>query len=193
MNQYTFQTTDGKKHSLDLNFAIVRELDRWDFTSVSPNGFRLLTDGFAGDGAEIERLYHDFGLISAMVFAILWIRRKHAGELPPETSQEEAEIQFLSTVDGAVLEPMRVAFWEALMDFFPSVRRDLKRVQIVANEARNVLQAEADLLDEESAVATRQNTRKMIQQAKKEMWKQVGGLSGESVDSLDGVGQTSGK
>lgn len=121
----------GRTWDLSIDFAVCRRVDAFDKTAVIKESFSLL----APDKTLLHRiLYTDRAALFALIWAIVVEQAQELhdkynpdpnGYQPfpsPKESPEAAELEFVSGVNGPVIEAARIALSEALGDFFPELR-----------------------------------------------------------------------
>lgn len=120
LSPFVFKDKHGREWNLALDFAICRRVDSFDKTAVIKEPFSLL----APDRALLHRLlYTDRGALFALIWAIIQPQLSEQGITLGTTDAEieAAELEFLSGINGPVIEMARRAFSEALGDFFPEL------------------------------------------------------------------------
>lgn len=114
--------TDKKDRTWDLSldFATCRRVDQFDKTAVIKEQFSILSP----DRTMLHRiLYTDRAALFAIIWAIVHPQTETIAGFPsPKENPEAAEMEFLSGVNGPVMDAARIAISEALGDFFPELR-----------------------------------------------------------------------
>lgn len=178
-----FKTSDGREYDLKLDFGLAKRLAKWDFSDVSDTRFHILCPSDCHFG----KLYYDFGLLAAIAFAIVWEREKRnhpEKEYTPE-EQTRREMEFSDSLCGSDLAGIQKALWSALMDFFPSVESDLRKISLSAQVAI----AENERVMEAMPQVFQKVTEKNLEALQEELTN-PGESSGGRPGNLAGVGTT---
>ncbi|MDO4570893.1 MAG: hypothetical protein Q4D38_10945 [Planctomycetia bacterium] len=166
---------------MKLNFALARRLQEWDFSKISDTPFHIMVP----QKTNFSALYFDYSLIAAIAFAIVWERKKMAypDKIFTLEEQKAEENKFLELLDGQALEDAQRALWNAFCDFFRALATDLQRIAFAAQTAKE----EGEKMNESIRTMIQAEAQSQLSLAKTMLHK-VGGTSGESADSSDGVG-----
>lgn len=130
----TFTDRKGRTWDVALDLRIARQIDKADLSEVSDNyTFSILRPDRTLYGKLITDAPFLFGVIWAMVqdqvaakheaYRLLPDNRIPGDTFPISPKEPEAaELEFVSGINGPVIEAARNAFIEAMSDFFPEQR-----------------------------------------------------------------------
>lgn len=139
----TFTDCKGREWDVSLDLRKARFIDKSNFKEYWDKEFSILNL----DKLLIQKLLTDASFLFAIIWAMVqdqaeakwqtydgWTKHQPAGSttippggfpVPPKEEPEKAELEFVSGINGPVIEAGRQAFMEALGDFFPDQRTGL--------------------------------------------------------------------
>ena len=190
MQDSVFKGLDGTEYDLSLNFLIVREVDKSDYSAITDTPPRIMKLA----ESDLKALYYDLATLAAMAFAIVWHKRRLNDPTADvsDATYQQMETAFLTNIDGTNSETLRSALWQALSAFLPLLAGDLLRIQ------ENDLFARQELASHQGEINqfNRDNIQRAIQREIQREFNRVsnnqpGELSSDSLEPLAGVGHTS--
>ena len=119
----TFKDAKGREWDTKLTLGTARQIDRSDFTALGlPPDFTILKPS----REFFTTMLTDPQIMFALVWAVVHPQAKNHKDFPSvETDYDNAEMEFVSAIDGDALERGRAAFWRAISDFFPKQKTAL--------------------------------------------------------------------
>lgn len=125
LDGFTFTDKLGREWDVSLDMAGAHRIDNSDFSALSDEEFTFVNP----DKRTFMLLLSDSSLLFAMVWAVVQpqVKRNLDIDLEDDTvdlatltkRKEQAEIEFLSGLNGRAIREGREAFWRAIADFFP--------------------------------------------------------------------------
>ena len=141
----------GRQWDVSLDLMVAAKVDKSDFSSIIGNEpFSILKPD--------KPLFHRLFIADApLLFAILWaIVENQAQEkfanaaktfpISPKDDPDGAQREFLSGVNGPVIEAARKAFGESVSDFFPELRTVLSTWMAQAENIRTKVAAKMSVV-----------------------------------------------
>lgn len=190
MNNCTFNGSDGTQYDLSLNFLIVRNVDKTDFSAITDDPPRIMNLA----KHDMQKLYYDLSVLSALAFAIVWHKRAaadSAADVSDERLRQE-ESRFLANLNGQNFEALRNALWNALEEFLPHLAGDLERIRKNDALGRAEIASRAEQIDEFNKKAIQQTIQQTLEREFAKVEKTIHGeQSGGSLAPSVGAGQTS--
>lgn len=120
MSLTSFTDAAGREWDLTINLGVAKRIDASDFTNLTTEQLCFVTPN-----------KRTFGMLlrsDALLFAVIWVviqkqlaKKAKAGEFPidPNTNYDEAELEFVESIEGETKTLAREAFWRSLGNFFP--------------------------------------------------------------------------
>lgn len=114
---FSFVDKHGRPWDLTLDLLIMRRIDASDFTAIWDKEFSILNL----DESVIRKLLVDPNFLFAVIWVVVQPQVQTYAAFK-DKSLEEQEAEFVSGINGAVINEARNTFMEALGDFFPDQR-----------------------------------------------------------------------
>lgn len=176
MPDTTFKDSVGRTWDVALNLGGARRIDQSDFSLLTDEKFSIINakkETFAG-------LLNNPSLLFAIIWALVqpqaqkmykrWIVANSPDDCPPDcfpfdpiAKAEEAEIEFISSINGPVKEAGTEAFWRSLGDFFPDLETALSLMMKHYRRGKQELSAKVADLEEEMGAAVDQKVQEGYQ------------------------------
>jgi hypothetical protein len=126
-----FTDNAGRNWDLKLTYAGARRIDNSDFSAVCSKPFSIVK----ADEDFFREVLTNVPLAVSVVWAIIYPQAEANGI----SSKEDAEAEFLESLDGSKLTELQETLWEAITDFFPEKERVLLSLSKVVKDARKSL------------------------------------------------------
>lgn len=135
-----------RKWEFQITLATARAIDNSDFSSVSNLEFAFID----GDKEFFQEVLTNTQFSVALVWAIICNTYGHDNikELLKQPTLEDAELAFISGIDGRTLKDLKKALFEALVDFFQDRATVLSVVQKKLEKAQMMLNLEIQEMDQ---------------------------------------------
>jgi hypothetical protein len=117
--RFHFQNAKNLTYNLELDLYKVQQVDKADFSAITDEKFTLAN--FSKE--TISLLLSNTSLLFAVIWVVVQdqVQEQFADGLTPispKENQEAAQEEFVRSINGKVIEDARMAFIEALSDFF---------------------------------------------------------------------------
>lgn len=117
--RFHFTNSKHQTYNLELDLFKVQQVDKADFSDITSTKFTLANF----NKEAISLLLSNTSLLFAVIWVIVQdqVEEQHAAGsvlTSPKENPEAAQAEFVSGVNGRVIEEARTAFVEALSDFF---------------------------------------------------------------------------
>lgn len=147
---FKYTDTEQKEWDLKITLATARTIDASDYSSVTKIKFAFLQP----EQDLFSEVFSNVQFAVALAWTIVQDQLPANYSFSPKSLQDEAvmsdaELRFVSAMDGNVLQKAKQALMESLADFFPEQRTVLLTLQNKIEKARKLLDLELESLDEE--------------------------------------------
>jgi hypothetical protein len=129
----TFRDAEGRSWNLRMTLADARRVDRSDFSALTDQPIQFLRPD--------RRLLEELEANTPLTFAIIW------AIVQPQCAANDVadEETFVAALDGRAMEAARMAFYEALADFFQPASTVIRRVARTRQAATRAMQRQIDI------------------------------------------------
>jgi len=140
---FCFRDTEGKVWDLKITLGKAKKIEASDYSLVSSIKFCFIQP----DRGFFAEVYSNIQFAMALAWTLVQDQvEANYGVTPQEMQSEEAfssaELQFINSLDGPVLQKAKEKLLESLADFFPDQRTVLLTLENKVKKARKLVETE---------------------------------------------------